>query len=74
MPQAPDQHRHLPPQANPYWSLTHVLLAATAKLARLDAARAAAERVLELQPGYTISGFCAAFDIHPSLAAPLVTV
>jgi tetratricopeptide (TPR) repeat protein len=59
-------------EANPYGSLAHVLLAAThAKLARLDAARAAAERVLELQPGYTISRFCGAFDIHPSLAAPL---
>ena len=59
-------------QANPYWSLAHVLLAAThAKLGRLDAAKSAAARVLELQPGFTISGLCAAFDIHPSLAEPL---
>lgn len=59
-------------QANPYWSSAHFLLAAThAKLGRLDAARAAARRVLELQPGFTISGTCAAFDIHPSVAAPL---
>jgi adenylate cyclase len=59
-------------QANPYWSSAHFLLAAThAKLGRLDAAKAAAMRVLELQPGFTISGTCAAFDIHPSLAAPL---
>ena len=28
-------------------------------------------RVLELQPGFTISGNCAAFDIHPSIAEPL---
>src|SRR5262249_11909093 len=59
-------------QANPYWSNAHVLLAAAhAKLGRLDAAKTAAARVLELQPDYTISGFCASFDIHPSLAAPL---
>jgi adenylate cyclase len=59
-------------QANPYWSLAHVLLAAThAKLGRLDAAKSAAARVLELQPGFTIRGLCAAFDIHPSLAEPL---
>lgn len=59
-------------QANPYWSSAHFMLAATqVKLGRLDAARFAAARVLELQPGFTISGTCAAFDIHPSLAAPL---
>jgi adenylate cyclase len=59
-------------QANPYWSSAHFLLAAThAKIGRLDAARSAAARVLELQPGFTISGTCAAFDIHPSIAAPL---
>ena len=33
--------------------------------------KSAAARVLELQPGYTISGTCAAFDIHPSVAVPL---
>jgi adenylate cyclase len=59
-------------QANPYWSTAHFILAAThAKLGRLDAAKAAAQRVLELQPGFTISGTCAAFDIHPSVAKPL---
>jgi TolB-like protein len=59
-------------QANPYWSSAHFLLAAThAKLGRTDAAKSAAMRVLELQPGFTISGTCAAFDIHPSIAAPL---
>lgn len=59
-------------QANPYWSSAHYLLAAThAKLGRLDAAKSAAERVLELEPGFTISGMCAAFDIHKSLAVPL---
>ncbi len=59
-------------QANPYWSSAHVLLAAThAKLGRLDAARSAAARVLELEPGFTISGHCATFDMHPSVAEPL---
>ncbi len=59
-------------QANPYWSMAHFMLAAThAKRGRLDAAKAAAQRVLELQPGFTISATCAAFDIHPSVAAPL---
>jgi TolB-like protein len=59
-------------QANPYWSSAHYLLAAThAKLGRLDAAKSAATRVLELQPSFTISGTCAAFDIHPSIAVPL---
>jgi adenylate cyclase len=58
--------------ANPYWSLAHVLLAATqARLGRLSAAKSAAGQVLELQPNFTISGLCAAFDIHLSLAAPL---
>ena len=59
-------------QANPHWSLAHVLLAATqAKLGRLDAAKSAALRVLELEPGFTISGMSAVFDIHASIAAPL---
>jgi adenylate cyclase len=53
-------------QANPCWSSAHYLLAAThTRLGRLDAARAAAMRVLELEPGFTISGTCAAFDISP---------
>jgi adenylate cyclase len=59
-------------QANPYWSSAHILLAATqARLGRLAAARSAAQRLLELQPGYSTGGFCSAFDIHPSLAVPL---
>jgi adenylate cyclase len=58
-------------QANPYWSSAHLLLAAThAKLGRHDAAKSAAARVLELEPDFTISGWCAAFDVHPSLAEP----
>lgn len=59
-------------QANPYWSLAHVLLAAThAKLGRLDTARSAAARALELQPDFTIKRLCTSFDLHVSLAEPL---
>jgi TolB-like protein/class 3 adenylate cyclase len=59
-------------QASPYWSLAHVLLAATqARLGRIAAAKSAGDRVLELQPSFTTGGLCASFDIHPSLAAPL---
>jgi hypothetical protein len=31
----------------------------------------AATRALELEPGYTISGMCAALDLHKSVAEPL---
>ena len=59
-------------QANPFWSMAHVLLAATqTKIGRLGSATAAAARVLELQPGFTISGLCASFDVDPLLAVPL---
>ena len=59
-------------QANPYWSSAHFQLAAThVRMGRISAARAAAARVLELQPGFTISATCAAFDIHPAVAEPL---
>jgi hypothetical protein len=59
-------------QANPNWSFAHMLLAAThAKLGRTDAAKDAAARALELQPGYTVSGMCAALDLHASIAEPL---
>jgi tetratricopeptide (TPR) repeat protein len=70
--QAAAEAAHKTFQANPYWSSAHLLLAAThAKLGRLDAAKAAARRVLELHPGFTISGTRAAVDMHPSIAAPL---
>jgi TolB-like protein/Tfp pilus assembly protein PilF len=59
-------------QAKPYWSLTHVALAASqAKLGRLESAKSSARRVLELQPEFTIGGLCTSFDFHPSLAEPL---
>jgi tetratricopeptide (TPR) repeat protein len=57
-------------QANPYWSSAHVLLAAThAKLGRLEAAKSDAAPVLELEPGYTISGMCAALR-YPTRRSP----
>jgi adenylate cyclase len=59
-------------RANPYWSLAFVALAATqVKIGQLDAAKSAAARVVELQPGFTSSGLCASFDLHSSLARPL---
>jgi TolB-like protein/Tfp pilus assembly protein PilF len=59
-------------QSNPYWSLAHVALAATnIRLGRIDAAKTAAARVLELQLDFTIGAFNAIFDIHPSVAEPL---
>ncbi|MBV8472834.1 MAG: adenylate/guanylate cyclase domain-containing protein [Hyphomicrobiales bacterium] len=59
-------------QANPNWSYGHMLLAAThALLGRTDDAASAAKRVLELEPGYSISGMCRAVALHPSIAEPL---
>ncbi|MBV9703999.1 MAG: tetratricopeptide repeat protein [Methylobacteriaceae bacterium] len=59
-------------QANPNWSYGHMLLAAThVQLGRIDAARQAAKRLLELEPGYTISGMCAALGLHALIATPL---
>jgi hypothetical protein len=44
-------------QANPGFSILHVTLAAAnAQLDRPDAARAAAARLLDVAPGWTISG------------------
>ncbi len=59
-------------QANPQFSTSHMLLAAAlGKLSRIDEAKAAAERVLALQPGFRISEFCAAIDLTPAIAVPL---
>jgi adenylate cyclase len=56
-------------QANPNWSYTHMLLAAThAKLGRTDEATSSAQRVVELQPGYSITGMCDALGLHASIA------
>ena len=59
-------------QANPNWSYAHMLLAAThAQLGRADEATSSAQRVMELEPGYSISGMCGALGLHPSIAEPL---
>jgi TolB-like protein len=58
--------------ANPAWTTSHILMTATqARLGRADGAKASAARVLELQPGFTISGFCKMFGLAPSLATPI---
>jgi TolB-like protein/Flp pilus assembly protein TadD len=58
-------------QANPYFSAAYMLQAGmNARLGRLDAAKTAAARLLELEPGFTISGYIASFEFDPSLAEP----
>jgi TolB-like protein len=59
-------------QANPAHSITYVQLAAAlAKLGRLDEARAAAMRVLELQPAFRYSRQFAGVNCAPALAEAL---
>ena len=59
-------------QANPAHSITYVQLAAAlAKLGRLDEARAAAARVLELQPAFRYSRQFAGVKCAPALAEAL---
>jgi len=59
-------------QRNPGFSYPHVILAAAlAKLGHIDEAKAAAARVLALQPGFSIAEFCAVNDPAPEIAAPM---
>jgi adenylate cyclase len=59
-------------QANPNWSYAHMVLAAThAQLGRRNEATSSAQRVMELEPGYSISGMCGALGLDPSIAEPL---
>lgn len=59
-------------QANPAHSITYVQLAAAlAKLGRLDEAKAAAARVIELQPGFGYSRQFAGVNCAPALAEVL---
>jgi len=59
-------------QANPAHSITHVQLAAAlAKLGRVDEARAAAARVLELHPTFRYSRQFAGVNCAPELAQAL---
>lgn len=63
---------HRTKHENPYWVASHFLVAATqSKLGRTEAASQAARRVVDLQPGFTISGVVAAFDMHHSITTPL---
>ena len=59
-------------QSNPGHSINHVLLAASlAKLDKIDAAKAAAARVLELHPTFRYSRQFSGVDCAPALAASL---
>jgi len=59
-------------QVNPGFSISHMFLAAAlAKLGRIDEAKAAASRVLALQPRFSIAEWCAATDPVPAIAVPL---
>ena len=59
-------------QSNPGHSISHMLLAAPlAKLGRLEEAKAAAARVIELQPEFRYSRQFAGVDCAPALAASL---
>jgi len=59
-------------QSSPGFSIPHLcLVSALVKLGRIDEAKAAAARVLELQPRFSIGEWCAAIDPAPEIAAPL---
>jgi adenylate cyclase len=59
-------------QCNPNFSIAYMFQAgALAKLGRIDEARTSAARVLALQPGFTIGGWCRALDPVPAIAEPL---
>jgi adenylate cyclase len=59
-------------QRNPGFSYPHAILAAAlAKLGQVDEAKAAAARVLALQPGFSIAEFCAVNDPAPEIAVPM---
>jgi len=63
---------HKAVQFNPGHSISYMLLAAPlSKLGRLEEAKAAAARVLELQPAFRYSRQFAGVDCAPSLAASL---
>ena len=59
-------------QSNPGFSILHVCLAAAlTKLGPIDEAKAAAARVLPLQPSFTIGEWSAAIDPASDIAVPL---
>ena len=59
-------------QASPGFSISHVALAAAlAKLARLEEAKTAAARVLELTPAFRYKGFLATVNCEPVFATSM---
>jgi adenylate cyclase len=59
-------------QCNPGFSYLHMFLtAALAKLERIDEAKAAAARVVALEPSFSIGKMCLALDPAPTFAEPL---
>jgi tetratricopeptide (TPR) repeat protein len=59
-------------QSNPTFSVSRSLLVAPlVRLGRVEEAKAAAHSLLELQPHFSGSGFCAAIGVPPVLAKPL---
>jgi adenylate cyclase len=63
---------HKAVQFNPGHSISHMLLASSlAKLARLEEAKMAASRVLELQPAFRYSRQFSGVNCSPALAAAL---
>jgi adenylate cyclase len=60
-------------RSKPAFSISHMMLAAAlVKLGRINEAKAAAERVLALQPNFSSSGQCASVGCVPVLAAPFI--
>jgi adenylate cyclase len=59
-------------QCNPGFSISYMFLAGVlGKLGRIDEAKAAAARVISLQPNFGIGEWCAAIDPVPAIAEPL---
>ena len=59
-------------QYNPGFSIPHMCLASVlVKLGRIDEAKAAAARVVALQPDFSIGEWYAALDPAPAIAVPL---
>jgi adenylate cyclase len=60
-------------RSKPGFSISYMMLAAAlSQLGRLDEAKTAAERVLQLQPNFSSGGQCIAVGAAPALAAPLI--
>jgi hypothetical protein len=60
-------------QSNPEFTILYLCLAsALVNLGRIEEAKAAAARVLTLQPDFSIGEWRAALDPAPAIAAPLI--